>query len=248
MAAAAFYYLATAGAPEARELAWEATSNGEQWIAEVTRQACRLMGDDPARLYDQYKAAHTKVIGAFNRARGGVESVLTLSQDSGLAAGIKPLVAGLETARDANLKLLEAAYRDRCRALGVAPAPITLTEKEREYSLLVPHRLFEVYSAEAQRRSETGGGPGQAGGGRGRAPGLPGLSSSEISIAIDGKRSILDIYQLVRAECGNLVIGSNELKFAYVLSQDAPDVELEAVANAIRNLEKAGVVEIRRIE
>ncbi len=259
MAAAAFYYLATAGAAEAKELAWEATSNGEQWIAEVTRQSFRLMGSDPSKLHEQYKAAHTKVVGAFNRARGGVESVLALSQDAGLAGGLEPLFACLETARDANLKILEAAYRDRCSALGLAPAPVTLTDKEREYDAVVPRRLFDVYSAEAQRRTEGGGreqssgatrSPTQqaqgreGGGGRGRVPGLPGLSSSEINIAIDGKRSILDIYQLVRAECGNLVIGSNEMKFAYVLSPDAPDVELEAVANAIRNLEKSGIVEI----
>jgi hypothetical protein len=127
--------------------------------------------------------------------------------------------------------------------------------------------LFEIYSLEAQRRQKsgrgrgagTGGqeagaeesaqgrGQGQGGGGRGRVPGLPGLSSSEINIAIDGKRSILDIYNLVRAECGNVVMGNAEQKFAYVLSPDAPDVTLEAVANAILNLEKTGVVEIRRL-
>ena len=38
------------------------------------------------------------------------------------------------------------------------------------------------------------------------------------------------------------------MKFAYVLSADAPDVDLEAVAEAIRNLEKSGVVEIRKLQ
>jgi len=285
MAAAAFYYLATAGAPEAKALAWEAAANGEKWIAEATRQSTRLLGDDPAKIHDQYKAAQIKVTGAFNRAKGGVESVLTLSRDPGVAAGLKPLVAALESARDANSKMLEAAYRDRCAAIGATPAPITLTDKEREYAQMVPRRLFKIYSEEAQKRNQAGGrgrgagggtggagaaaaqagqaqGRGQApaqagqpaaaagsgrGGGRGGGSGLPGLSSSEINIAIDGKRSILEIYQLVRAECGNLVTGSNEMKFAYVLSPDAPDVDLEAVANAILNLERSGVVEIRKL-
>ncbi len=279
MAAAAFYYLATAGAPEARSLAWESTANGQKWIAEVTRQSIRLMGSDPAKLYDQYKAARIKVDGAFNRAKGSVESVLTLSQDAGLEAGLKPLVATLEATRDANSRLLDAAYRDRCATTGATPAPITLTDQEREYASMVPRRLYPIYSLEAQKRSQGGGrgqaaggrgqaagarggqaqgrGQGQAaqpaagrggGGGRGRGAGLPGLSSSEINIAIDGKRSILDIYHLVRAECGNLVTGSNEMKYAYFLSPDAPDVELEAVAAAIQNLEQQGVVEINRIQ
>jgi hypothetical protein len=273
MAAAAFYYLAAAGAPEAHMLAWEAAANGQKWIAEVTRQSLRLLGSDPARLNDQYKAAQTKVDGAFNRARGGVESVLTLSRDADVAASLKPLAATLESARDANSKILEAAYRGRCAALGATPAPITLTEKERECSLMVPRRLFKIYSPEAQKRSQEGGrgrgagagepparepaqGRGQAqaqpeagrGGRGGGRQGLPGLSSSEINIAIDGKRSVLDIYHLVRAECGNLVTGNQEQKFAYSLSPDAPDVDLEAVAAAIQGLEKSGVVEIRRIQ
>ncbi len=288
MAAAAFYYLATAGAPEARTLAWEAAANGEKWIAEVTRQSIRLLGNEPAKLYDQYKAAQTKIGGAFNRAKGGVESVLTLSKDASLTAGLKPLVAALESTRDANTKILEAAYRDRCAAIGATPTPITLTDKEREYSLMVPRRLFKIYSEEAQKRNQGGRGrgagggrgegaaPAQAGqvqaqgrgqagqtqgqpaqppapaaggrgGGRGGASGLPGLSSSEINIAIDGTRSILDIYQLVRAECGNLVTGNSDMKFAYMLSPDAPDVDLEAVANAIQNLERSGVVEIKKV-
>jgi hypothetical protein len=270
MAAAAFYYLATAAIPEAKVLAWEAATNGQKWIAEVTRQSTRLLGNDPAGIHDQYKAAQTKVTGAFNRAKGSVESVLTLSKDAGLAASLKPLIATLEGARDANSRLLEAAYRDRCAAIGATPAAITLTDKEREYSLMVPRRLFKIYSLEAQKRQSAGrgqaagGGRGQEAGageaaqGRGQAPpaggrgggrgaGLPGLASSEINIAIDGKRSILDIYNLVRAECGNLVTGNNEQKFAYVLSPDAADVTLDAVVNAILNLEKTGVVEIKKL-
>ncbi len=171
MAAAAFYYLATADAPEARTLAWEATTNGQKWIAEVTRQSARLIGNDPAKLYDQYKAAQTKVAGAFNRAKGGIESVLTLSKDAGLAASLKPLVATLESARDANSKILEAAYKDRCAALGATPAPITLTDKEKECSLMVPRRLFKIYSQEAQRRNQDSGRGRGAGGGRGQGAG-----------------------------------------------------------------------------
>jgi aminopeptidase YwaD len=277
MAAAAFYYLSTAGPQQARDLAWEAATNGEKWIAEVTRQSMRLLGNDGAKLPEQYKAAATKVAGAHSRARGGVESVLTLSNDAAVAASIKTLVTALDAARDANARLLEVAYKDRCATLGVTPAALALTDKEREYSLMVPRRLFKVYSEEAQKRQAAGGGRAGApqgqppagtppaagrggagqvpatggppgGGGRGRgAAGLPGLASSEVQNFIDGKRSILDIYNAVRAECGNLVIGQDDMKFAYVLSPDAPDVDLEAVANAIQNLERQGTVEIVKV-
>jgi hypothetical protein len=48
----------------------------------------------------------------------------------------------------------------------------------------------------------------------------------------------------VRAEYGNVTTSSNEYKFAYVVTPNTPDIELEAVANQIRALEKAGLVEM----
>jgi len=258
MAAAAFYYLATAGPAQARDLAWDATANGEKWIVEVTRQSQRLMGNDPAKLPDQYKAAQNKVTWACNRARGGVESVLTLAKDDSLAATVKTLVGTLDAARDANVKMLEGIYKDRCAALGIKPAPVTPTPQETELSLMVPRRLFKVYSPEAQKRQPQAQrpaappaaaaaaqpAPAQRPAGRGRQQGLPGLASSEIANFIDGSRSVLDIYNAVRAECGNLVTGDSDAKFAYLLSPDAPDVNLDAVVTTIQNLEKAGTIEI----
>jgi DUF1009 family protein len=73
---------------------------------------------------------------------------------------------------------------------------------------------------------------------------MMGFTSTSVNYFIDGSRSILEIYNAVRAECGNLQVGSTEGKFAYVLGADYPDVDLEAVANLIRTLEKNGVVEI----
>ena len=255
MAASAFYYLATAGPEEARDLAFEATANGEKWIAEVTRQSVRLLGDDASKLADQFKAAQTKVHGAANRAKGGVESVQGLTKDAGVAATVKRLSATLDAARDTNAKLLESWYADKAAALGVKPVPVTLTDKEREYSQLIPRRLFKVYSADASnRRAQAGGAGGGARGGQRGAPGtpaprrLPGLASSEIANFIDGTRSVLDIYNAVRAECGNLVVGSNDTKYAYLLSPDAPDVDLELVYAALETLQKNGTIEITKLE
>jgi hypothetical protein len=256
MAASAFYYLATAGPDQARDLAFEATANGEKWMAEVTRQSARLLGDDGAKLAEQFKAAQTKVTGAGNRAKGAVASVQALARDAVVAATVKRLTGTLDAARDANVKLLESWYADKAAALGVKPVPMSPTDKEREYSLLVPRRLFKVYSEEAPARQASGGARG-GGGGRGGqrgAPGtpaprrLPGMASAEVANFIDGTRSVLDIYNAVRAECGNLVIGNNDTKFAYLLSPDAPDVDLDLVYAALETLQKNGVIEIVKVE
>jgi hypothetical protein len=254
MAASAFYYLATAGPDQARDLAWEATVNGEKWIAEVTRQAATLLGGDGSKLASQHAAAQTKVTGAFNRSKGAVESVLGLAKDADVAATVKRLSGTLEVARDANTKLLDARYAERAAALGVRPLPVALTEKEREYSQIVPRRLFKVYSEEGQKRQAQGGGRGGRGGQRGEATTgapaprrLPGMASTEVTAFIDGTHSILDIYNAVRAECGNLVVGSNDTKFAYLLSPDAPDVDLDLVYAALETLQKNGTIEFVKV-
>ncbi len=246
MAAAATYYLASAGTQEARALAWEATLNGEKWIAEVARRAIPLMGRDPAKLDERRKAVQLKVSGAFNRSRGALESVLRVSQEPEVEASVKRLLAALEASRDLNARLVEEVYTERAAALGIRAGQLILTDKEREYSELIPRRLFRVYSPEAQQRQS------QRGGGRGRGqageplPRLPGLASSEVANFIDGKRSVLDIYNAVRAECGNLVVGSDDTKFGYVLSSEAPDVDLDLVYAALETLQKNGTIELVR--
>ena len=69
------------------------------------------------------------------------------------------------------------------------------------------------------------------------------MANAEVSNFIDGTRSVLDIYNAVRAECGNLIVGNDDTKFGYVLSASAPDVELELVYAALENLQKNGTIE-----
>jgi len=265
-AAAAFFYLAIAGPAEARALAWEAAANGEKWIAEVARQSVRLLGDDPAKIHGRNEAARNKITGAFNRAKGAVESVLTLARTPEVEAGVKALTLSLAANRETALKRLETVYLDRCAALKVKPAAAVLTEKEREYGRMIPRRLFKVYSEEAQKRSQgqrgAAGPPAKtppAGAAPAGAPAKAALSgpdagmgrgmgfvNTSVNYFIDGKRSILDIYNGVRAECGNLQVGSSDSKYAYVLGPEYPDVSLETVVAIIQNLEKSGTIEILR--
>ncbi len=264
--ASALYYLAAAGAPEAKSLAWESASNGEKWVSEVTRQSIRLLGQDGAKLADQHAAAQNKVTGAYNRARGGVQSALRISNDKDVQATVQSLVGGLDTVRTFESRKLEMVYRERATALGVAAVTPALSVREQELSRLIPRKLFKEFSEQMRLRSAErgarGGGPaggppaaapargtpaaaGQAGGGR-AGGGLPSLANGEVSGFIDGKRSVLDIYNAVRAEYGNVTTSSNDFKFAYVVGPEYPDIDMEAVASAIQSLEKSGIIEITK--
>lgn len=238
MGAAAFMYLANAGAPEARDLAWESAANGEKWIAEVARQSGRLLDVEADRLHERYHAAQNKITWAFHRARGGVESVLELSSDGRVVAAVKRLLGGLEAVRDVQSKKLEGLYRDRCQALGIKPAPIQRSAAEQAYGRLVPRTRYKIFTEEARTRSA------DVNKFLGDGPRLQGLAGGEAIAFIDGTRSILDIYDAVRAEYGNVTTSSNEYKFAYVVTPQTPDIDLEAVANLIRAHEKAGLVEM----
>jgi hypothetical protein len=240
MGAAGFYYLANAGANEARDLAWEAAANGEQWIAEVGRQSARLLEADAADIHERHKAAQNKVNGAFERARGGVRSVLDLSDATEVNSLLDRLTASLEAVRDAQSAKLEGVYTERCETLGVGPQRITLTDEERRYERMVPSLMYRFYSEEYRTAAAS---VGQFVSDDNRVRGLAG---TEIAWSIDGTRSILDIYNLIRAEYGNVTTTSTEWKFAYVVTPDTPDIDLESIAANILAMEEAGLVEIGR--
>jgi len=271
--AASFYYLAMAGVPEAKALAWESAAHGEKWISEVARQSIRLMEGDGAKLPDQFAAAVNKVTWAFNRGKGGVESTLELGADASLQSLVKTLVGGLDAARASQAAKLDAVFKTQAAALGIKPVMPVLSARAIELSALIPKKKFKPFSEDVRKLTERpaglegggrGGGAGAAGagaagtagagaagaaGGRaagGRGAGLPSLASSEVSGFINGTRSILEIYNAVRAEYGNVTTSNNDFKFAWVVSPQYPDIDLELVAAAVMTLEKTGQVEITK--
>jgi hypothetical protein len=261
--AAAFYYLAAAGPAESKALAWESAANGAKWISEVARQSIRLMGNDAATIADHHAAAQNKVAWAYQRGKGSVESVTKIANDPGVQTTVKTLAAGLDGVRAAQAAMVDALFKERAAALGVKPVVSALSPRAQELALMIPRKKFKTFSEEARKLTErpaAGGGRGAgAGGGRGGAAAagpptgrgagfLPGLAASEVSGFIDGTRSVLDIYNAVRAEYGHVNTSSNEFKFAYVVSPDYPDIDMEAVATAITNMVTAGSVEIQKVE
>lgn len=243
MGAAAFYYLATAGPAEASALAWEAAANGEKWMAEVARQSVRLLGTDAKRLASGYASALAKVEGACNRGRGAVQSTLRLSDDGSVASAIQPLLTALASARAAHEVKLAAIFQARATALGVRVALPAPTPREVELGRQIPRRSFKMFSGEARALGDQP----RAGATAGRpAGGLPSLARSEVLGFIDGQRSVLDIYRAIRAEYGQVTTSNADYKFAWVVSPDLPDIDLEAVATAVDELVKAGMVKISR--
>jgi hypothetical protein len=238
--AAGLYYLANAGADEARELAWEVEANGVKWMAEVTRQSVRLLQVNATEIHERHKAAQNKVTGAFNRARGALQAVLELSDAPEVSSLVNRLSASLEAVRDIESAKLEAVYNERCEILGVQAQRITLTEQEQEYARAVPSMRYKFYTEQyrtAAARVSRFIPAGQR---------LRGSAGSEIPWSIDGERSILDIYNLIRAEYGNVTTGRTEWKTAYVVTPETADISLEAVAASIIAMEQAGLVEIER--
>jgi hypothetical protein len=237
--ASSFFYLATAGADEAMDLAWEVSANGERWMAEVVRQSVRLMNVGADDLHERYEAAHNKVYGAFTRGMGGLASVMDLSAAPELMKLVDALTESLAAVRDLQYEKVEGVYRARARELGVEPRRLSATEEEQAFDKMVPRKLFDFYSDEYREASARL---------RQLLPSgmrLPRLASTEIPWFVNGERSITEIWKLVRAEYGTVTTSSDPWKFAYVLTPDTPDVELADVAGYIDAMERAGLVEIQ---
>lgn len=240
MGASSFYYLATAGAEEALDLAWESAANGEKWISEVTRQAVRLLDTDASNLHDGYAAAHNKVYGAFHRARGTVESVTDLSDDPEVRDLVGILTSQLEEHRDLQWEKLAGAYRMRAEEVGVRPQDLQRTPEERRHAGRVPRMRYNTYTDE-YRAASTRLQQSLPAGLR-----LLGLAGGEIVGFVNGERSITEIWRLVRAEYGNVTTSNMDWKFAYVVTPDTPDIDLDSVVAYIEAMEQAGLVEIAR--
>ena len=149
------------------------------------------------------------------------------------------MTASLESSHKNHTARFTNLYWTRCSALEVEPNEYSPTEQEELFQHQVPRKLYPVYSEDYKTRNENV----QKNMPK-KSPQMPRLARSEIPILIDGDRSILDIYRIVRAEYGFVNTGSDEFKYAYVITPDSPDVQLQSVVDYITAMEKAGLVEI----
>ena len=240
VAAAGFYYMASAGEKEAGDLAWESSTGGEKWMAEVSRQSVRLLGNDKEQIHENYKAASNKVYGAMTRGINMVNSVQELSDTKNVKDYCSQLVKNLESMKTVYANKLEIIYNEKCKQYDVKAKKITQTQDEKKYDKYIPKFLHNYYSAEYREISRQGSGNRfRRGGG-----GMPRSARGEVTGFINGERSITEIYRLVRAEYGNVTTSNTARKFAYEVTPGTPDVNLQAVVNMIEGLEKQGLVGI----
>jgi hypothetical protein len=239
MSAAGFFYLATAGVQEAKDLAWESAANGEKWMAEVSRQSIILLENHVEKVHPGYEAAINKIEGAFLRARGNLMSLTDISDSEEVTALLSQLTTSLESSRDNHAARLANAYHTRCAALNVEPREKSLTEQEELYRRKVPRKLYPVYTEDYKTRNANVQKHIPK-----KSPRMPYLARFEIPILIDGHRSVLDIHRIVRAEFGFVNTSSDEFKYAYVITPSSPDVKLQSVVDYITAMEKAGLVAI----
>ncbi|MFC2166428.1 M28 family peptidase [Acidobacteriota bacterium] len=240
MAASAFYYLSTAGAEEALDLAWESAANGDKWMGEVSRQSIILLQNDAEKIHAGYQAAQNKIEGAFLRGKGNMMSVTDISDADEVAALLTQLTASLESSQDNHTERLRNLYKARCTSLKVEPEEIQITEQEELSNHRVPTKLYPVYSEDYKSKNTDVNKHIPK-----KSPVMPRLARSEIPILIDGHRTILDIYRIVRAEHAFVNTSSDEFKYAYVITPDSPDLQLQSVIDYIAAMEKAGLVEIK---
>jgi hypothetical protein len=239
MAASAFYYLATAGEQEAQDLAWESAANGDKWMGEVSRQSVILLQNNVEKIHSGYQAARNKIEGAFLRGKGNILSVTDISNDGEVGVLLTQLVTSLESSRENHAARLSNLYRLRCAALDVEPQEIQLTDQEELYLTKVPRKLYPVYSEDYKSKNSDVNKHIPK-----KSPVMPRLARSEIPILIDGERSVSDIYRIVRAEHAFVITSSDEFKYAYVITPEASDIQLQSVIDYIIAMEKAGLVEI----
>ena len=239
MGASAVYYLAQAGAEEAKDLAWESAANGDKWIAEVTRQSIRLL--ENGQIHEQYKSAQNKVYWAANRAITSVRSVFDLSQNESVQNQVEILVRGLDQTRDNHIARLNYIYREKCKVLDEQPRNISLTEEEKKLARLIPSYKYPYYSEEYRSSSNAVNQFLPNGSTR-----LSSLALFEIPNFIDGERNMLDIYNAVRAEYGNVTTDNYEWKYAYEITPETEDISMESVEGYINAMEQAGLIEVER--
>ena len=217
--ATATYTLAAAGENDIPRLAALVLGGAQQRLGRDSEAAMnRLMDDAAGTEASRYKDALMLLDTAAWREAGALESLQVVAAagaaGTGLIAAARDQVQILAAALRANL---DAFYQ---QATGHKPAP-ALTDEEKQAAGRVPAwkaSLLDIVTEKVRLPRETDG--------------LHWHYAFEVSNLIDGKRSALDIYRMVRAAA----LSAGEWYYG--------PVELPAVIKLLDGAEKAGAITI----
>ncbi|MBN1939152.1 MAG: M28 family peptidase [Candidatus Aminicenantes bacterium] len=220
--AASAVFMAGAGPAEAEILLAEVGGRGLERFGREKIKAERMIRQAaPNRLHEAYRSADLHAAMNLVREEETLDSVrFFFREDKGrLEALLQARKSVLSALRRPTAAALEALYRDRCSAAGLAPQKIVLTAEESRLDQLVPRRteawkgLFDDQAFAAKRRDI-----------KDAPPVSLGRAEGDVRNAVDGKRSILRIRDFISVGRGT--------------------VRLQDVENYMLLLEKAGYVKI----
>ncbi len=192
IAAAAAYYLASAGSEEVERLAGLMAGYAKERIGrDLTAAMEAVSRSTPETIAQSYKEAQVKVRQAYLRESRALGTVKVLAAgDRSAAQKIDGLQRRLALGQTADLKLLEAHYRNVCRQLGVPAEKPRLTAEERRASRYFPVRAAPDSGASLISRLFR----------RGRSRRLRPFAAREALALADGSHSVLQIRDFISAE------------------------------------------------
>jgi len=225
--AAGAYTVASADDDMAVKIAAEITSNGMRRLGHQLMVGLELLNKAAAEtLADAYKRAWIQVSTAAAGEKNTLETVLELAENkAGVASFISKMQKSIDDAGAAQLTALQTHMETVAGRLGVKPVRIQWTELEKKADKMVPRPTAKVKEKGYRGYSEFITQVPQEERDKYPYSRRDIASSSELQSLINGKRSILEIKNMLDA-------------------QYERESKLESVINYIQILKLAGLVEL----
>ncbi|MCP4725521.1 MAG: DUF4910 domain-containing protein [bacterium] len=207
IAAAAAVYLADDNPEKARKLAFEVFSRAKSRIAAEENKSYYLLNNcDISEIHTTNKEAVNIIEQAYRRETEAIKEVTTYHRnDDDTARFINALAENLMNLKKGNLENIKDYYAGICRDGGVSTKKIVLTNEEKDADKYIPKRDPDIKGPLGR------GFMAKKLAGTGADTNLPifrasGHTSYETFNLIDGMNSVLDIRNIVSAECGPIPV------------------------------------------
>ncbi|MGH9862640.1 MAG: M28 family peptidase [Candidatus Acidiferrales bacterium] len=217
--AATAYYIALAGEPESSGLAAVVLANAQQRLARDSAAALLRLADESAGVpAARYADAALLLEVATQNELATVDSARALVPANGPGAALLASVRRrVETLAQSLRADLDSYFK---QLIGSAPS-VALSDEEKAAGQLIPERTGPLaVTMEKMRKAAS-------------VSGIHGHYSYETRNLVDGQRSVLDIYRIVRAE----TISAGEWYYG--------PVTLAKVREVLESAEKAGAIRFR---
>jgi aminopeptidase YwaD len=201
--AAAAYTVACADDDMAIKIAGETASNGTRRLGHQFVVGLEFLNKASAEtLAENYKSAVNQVKTALSNEKDTLDTILELAEDKKEIGGyVEKMKETVEAVGQAHLKALALHMEMTAKRMGIPPVAIHLTEEEQQAAKIIPKPTAKVKEGgygeyrnfiSAVPKEEADKYP--YGGRFGIA------STAELQVLIDGKRSVLDIKNMLDAQ------------------------------------------------